>query len=41
MSDRFVAPTRLDAAVDRVVGLLTRAGLPLAGGVSAADIRDS
>ncbi|KAA9135491.1 nitroreductase family deazaflavin-dependent oxidoreductase [Microbacterium caowuchunii] len=31
MSDRFVRPTAVDAVVNRVVGFLTRIGLPLAG----------
>ena len=31
MSRRFIAPTRVDAAFNRVVAALTRLGLPLAG----------
>ncbi len=31
MSDRFVRPTGVNAVVNRVVGFLTRVGLPLAG----------
>lgn len=31
MSERFIRPTAVDAVFNRVVGLLTRVGLPLAG----------
>jgi deazaflavin-dependent oxidoreductase (nitroreductase family) len=31
MSDRFIEPTAADAVFNRVVGFLTRVGLPLAG----------
>lgn len=31
MTERFIAPTGMDAVFNRVVGFLTRIGLPLAG----------